>query len=182
MLNLSRGLASLQDIAELPPRPEGIDPSTELSLAAAEEAIRDDFTGYGYAFDNRDIDRVMSYFSDDCVITNPRGRVAGAVAIRSNYRLLFDYWKVTRHLWTNVTLRFPSTTEAYLGAYHYAVLVSAERTLAGIGLDIRRLRPMNGRWKIVERWITDDIDFAISVHSGPVEDPQKVNELEAREQ
>jgi hypothetical protein len=179
MLDLSRGLSSLLDLAALPRRPDGVDQATQLALAAAEEEIREDFTAYGYAYDSGDIDRVMWFFSDDCVITNPRGRVAGVDAIRSNYRLLFDYWKVTRHLWCNVTVRFSAADEAYLGAYHYAMLVSDERALAGVGLDLRRLRPVDGRWKIVERWITDDIDYAISVHSGAVEDPQKVNELVA---
>jgi hypothetical protein len=182
MVDLSNGLASLQEISALPRRPEGVDHSGQQYLASAEELIRDDFTAYGYAFDNCDLDAVMAHFSDECVINNPRGQVVGVAAIRKNYRLLFDYWKLMRHMWSNVIVRFPNgLDEAYVGAYHYGLLISDERTLAGVGTDVRRLQERHGRWKIVERWITDDIDFAISVHTGDVEDPERVKELLAEQ-
>jgi ketosteroid isomerase-like protein len=172
------GLDSLQSVAALPHWPEGASEQLRSELAHEETAIRDQFMVYGYAFDNQDLDAVMSYFTDDCVITNPRGKVSGAAAIRANYKLLFDYWSSSRHLWVNVIVRFPAAVDAYIGAYHYAMLISGDQTLAGGGTDLRRLTKVGGEWKIAERWITDDVDHEISLYRGPVEDPQKVKKLE----
>lgn len=171
------GLDDLQAVAALPRWPEGASHEIRTELAREESTIRDSFAVYGYAFDNRDLDTVMGFFADDCVITNPRGKVAGRAAIRANYQVLFGYWSSTRHLWVNVVVRFPSTTDAYLAAYHYATLVSSERTLAGTGTDLWQLRKTDGVWRIAERWITDDIDHEISLYVGPAEDPDKVDKI-----
>lgn len=171
------GLDDLQAAAALPRWPEGLSAEARVELASEEGAIRDRFTVYCYAFDNQDLETVMGFFADDCVITNPRGTVSGHAAIRVNYQVLFGYWSMIRQLWGNVLVRFRSPTEAYLAAYHSAILVSADQTLAGMGTDLWRLKKFDGHWKIVERWITDDVDHLISLHRGVVEDPDKVDEL-----
>jgi ketosteroid isomerase-like protein len=173
------GLTALQHIAALPRWPDNASQSQRLSLLLAEAAIRDELMAYAYAYDNQDLDSVLRYFSEDCVIDNPRGRVVGVDAIRANYRVLFGYWKVTRQIWTNVTVRVLDTaaTQAYAVAYHHAVLLSDDRKLAGSGTDVRRLRKLGDRWVITQRWITDDVDYTIDVFHGAVEDPGKVDEL-----
>jgi ketosteroid isomerase-like protein len=182
VLKLGNGLTSLQEIASLPRWPAGVGSAAKLDLLIAEEEIRDRFIAYGFAFDNCDLDGVMAFFSDDCVITNPRGRVVGAVEVRNNYAVLFDYWGTMRHIKSSAIIRFASDTdEAFLGSYHFGELVSADRAIGGIGTDIWRLRRLDGAWKIVERWITDDIDHAVVVHTGPVEDPEKIKELSAKQ-
>ena len=172
-------LAALQHIAGLPRWPDNASQAQRLDLLLEEAVIRDEFMTYAYAFDNQDLDSVLQHFSDDCVIDNPRGQVVGAAAIRANYRVLFGYWRATRHTWSNITVRFVdgSASAAYIVAYHTALLLSDERTLAGSGVDIRRLHKTNGRWTITRRWITDDVDYTIDVFHGPVEDPRKVDEL-----
>ena len=173
------GLSVLQYIAGLPRWPDGAAEAHRLSLLVEEAVIRDEFMAYAYAYDNQDLDAVLRFFTDDCVIDNPRGQVVGADAIRANYRVLFGYWAASRHVWSNVTVRFldEAATQAYIVAYHHAVLLSDERTLAGAGTDIRRLHKVNGRWLIARRWITDDVDYTIDVFHDPVEDPRKVDEL-----
>jgi ketosteroid isomerase-like protein len=176
------GLAALQDIAGLPQWPDGASDAERLTLLLEEAVIRDQFMAYAYAYDNQDLDTVLEFFSDDCVIDNPRGQVVGADAIRANYRVLFGYWSATRQIWTNIVVRLldRAATQAYIGAYHHAVLLSDERTLAGAGTDIRLLHKVDGSWKIVQRWITDDVDYTIDVFHGPVEDPDKVDDLRRR--
>jgi ketosteroid isomerase-like protein len=173
------GLAALQYIASLPQWPEGASEAERLNLLLEEGAIKDEFVSYAYAYDNQDLDRVLEYFTDDCVIDNPRGQVVGADAMRANYRVLFGYWKASRHVWSNIMVRFLdlAPTQAYVTAYHHAVLLSDERTLAGAGTDIRRLQKVNGSWKIDRRWITDDVDYTVDVFHGPVEDPGRVDDL-----
>jgi ketosteroid isomerase-like protein len=175
------GLDVLQAVSDLPHWPAGASERVRWELALEEVVIRDRFTAYGIAFDRGDLDTVMAHFTDDCAITNPRGTVTGTAAIRSNYRLLFDHWSASRHLWANVVVRFTSPDGAYVGAYHHATLISDDRTLAGTGTDLRRLVKVGGVWKIAERWITDDIDHEISVHRGPVEDPEKLERLGHRD-
>lgn len=173
------GLTALQYIAALPRWPDNASEAQRLNLLLEEAVIRDEFMAYAYAYDNQDLDSVLRYFTEDCVIDNPRGQVVGAGAIRANYRVLFGYWKTTRQVWSNLTVRFldATATQAYIVAYHHAVLLSDERKLAGSGTDIRRLHKLNGRWMIARRWITDDVDYTIDVFHGPVEDPRKVDEL-----
>jgi ketosteroid isomerase-like protein len=173
------GLAALQYIAELPQWPKEASAEQRMRLLLEEAVIRAEFMAYAYAYDNQDLDSVLQYFSNDCVIGNPRGQVTGADAIRANYRVLFGYWQASRHTWSNITVRFldAAATQAYVVAYHHALLISEERTLAGAGTDIRRLHKSNDRWLITRRWITDDIDYTIDVFHDPVEDPRKVAEL-----
>ena len=138
----SGGLAALQKLASLPRWPDHVSEADQLDLLREEAAIGDQFMVYAYAYDNSDLDAVLTFFTDDCVIRNPRGEVRGAKDLRDNYVLLFSYWKFQRHAWSNVIIRFLDTTpsEAYIGAYHNAILVSDERTLAGTGTDIRHLK------------------------------------------
>jgi SnoaL-like protein len=173
------GLAALQRLASLPVWPEGTSEAGSLELLREEMMIRNEFLAYGYAYDIQDLDTVLSYFADDCVITNPRGQVVGAQAIRENYLVLFGSWKLTRHLWNNVTVRFldATPTEACVGAYHHANLIAHDRALTDTGVNIRRLKRADGAWKIAQRWITDDIDYAITPIEGPVDDPEKVEQL-----
>jgi ketosteroid isomerase-like protein len=175
------GLTALQELVSLPRWPEDASDADQLDLLREDAVIRDQFEMYGYAFDNQDLDTVLDFFTDDCVITNPRGQVSGAEAVRDNYLLLFGYWKSTsRHAWSNVTVRFLDTalSEAYVGAYFSGTLVSDERTFAGTGTDIRHLKKMNGIWKIAERWITDDVAYAISLFEEPLEDADKVEQIQ----
>jgi ketosteroid isomerase-like protein len=173
------GLAALQHIVSLPRWPDGASQGEQLRLLLEEAVIMDDFMAYAYAYDNQDMGTVLGFFADDCVIDNPRGQVVGADAIRANYVVLFGYWKAHRHAWSNVTVRLldRTPTQAYVAAYHHAVLLSDERTFAGAGTDIRRMRKVAGSWKIDRRWITDDVDYTIDVFHGPVEDPGKVEAL-----
>jgi hypothetical protein len=122
---------------------------------------------------------VLGYFADDCVISNPRGRVSGAKDIRENYLVLFGHWTISRHVWSNLTVRFldAAPTDAYIGAYHQEILLSNERQLVAVGTDIRRLKKVGDIWKITERWITDDADYSVTPLGGPVEDPQKVEQI-----
>lgn len=175
------GLAALQELVDRPRWPDYASAVDQCDLLREEAVIRDQFMTYGYAFDNQDLDTVLSFFTDDCVITNPRGQVRGANAVRDNYLLLFGYWKSTsRHAWSNLTVRFldAALSEAYVGAYFTGTLVSDEQTFGGSGTDIRHLKKIDGIWKIAERWITDDVAYNISLFEEPLEDPDKVEQIQ----
>jgi hypothetical protein len=90
--------------------------------------------------------------------------------VRKNYRYLFDQWPVMRQLWMNITVRFPERDdEAYRASYIYGLLHGPNKAFGAVSTDVHRLRKMGGRWKIVERAITDDLSHTISVFGEALE-------------
>ena len=166
----SGGLEALRRIAALPRWPAGSSDATRQRLLAEEATLRDDLIAYGYAMDAGDVDAVMEYFTDDVVISNPRGRYQGKDIVRKNYVYLFAQWSTTRHLWANVIVRFPEREdEAYRASYIYGLLHSPAKAFGALSSDVHRLRKIAGRWRIAERAITDDLSHSISVFGGPLE-------------
>jgi hypothetical protein len=164
------GLDILRRIAALPRWPAGASDAVRQRLLVEESVLRDELISYGYAMDAGDVDAVMEYFSEDVVITNPRGRYNGSDVVRKNYHYLFDQWSAMRHVWVNITVRFPlREDEAYRVSYIYGLLSSPARAFGAVSTDAQRLRKIGGRWKIVERAITDDLSHSISVYGGPLE-------------
>jgi len=88
----SGGLEALRRIAALPRWPAGSSDAIRQRLLAEEATLRDDLIAYGYAMDAGDVDAVMEYFTDDVVISNPRGRYQGKDIVRKNYVYLFAQW------------------------------------------------------------------------------------------
>ena len=166
------GLAVIREIQRLPRVPEwATTPELRQRLLEAEAAVRDDLVAYAYDYDSADIDAVIAHFSDDVVITNPRGRYTGSALIRKNYEFLYSQWTRQRHIWTNVAVRFvDSLDEAYRTAYIHGVLTSPTKNFIAVGTDIHHVRKLAGRWKIIERCITDDVSYPIEPFGGPLED------------
>ncbi len=166
----SGGLDALRRIAALPRWPARSSAAVRERLLAEEATLRDDLITYGYAMDAGDVDAVMEYFSDDVIISNPRGRYQGKEIVRKNYTYLFEQWSPTRHLWANVIVRFPEREdEAYRASYIYGLLSSPAKAFGAASSDVHRLRKVGGRWRIVERAITDDLSHSITVFGGPLE-------------
>jgi uncharacterized protein (TIGR02246 family) len=163
----SGGVAVLQEVARLPRWPVGTSEGGQLALLREDAQLRDDFMVYTYAYDNRDLDTIISFFADDCVMTNPRGPVTGVQAIREKYRAQFGIWTTTRHIWSNIIVRFLDAlpSDAYVAAYHHTMLLSDERTVSATGTDIRRMRRIDGVWKIAERCVTNDVEYPVPLVS-----------------
>ena len=157
------GVSALHELAQLPPTPDG---ASEAWLHA-ERRIRDDFTVYSYAHDSRDLEKVLGFFTADCVVVGPRGRtVHGAGELRAKYQQTFAAAGGTRHVWANVLVRIVDPArEAYLGAYHHTLLLGPERNVCATGTDIRHLRKVGDDWKIARRWLTIDVESEL----GPAE-------------
>ncbi len=156
------GVAALQEIAQLPRWPAGTGEVERSQLIEEETRIRDDFTVYGYVYDNRDLDAIIDFFAADCVVHSPRGAVNGSDELRKKYLDNFATWNGTRHIWSNVLVRIVDrTSEAYLCAYHHTLLLGDPRSVCATGTDIRKLRKVNGDWKISHRWLTIDTEYEL---------------------
>ena len=154
------GVAALQELARLPRRPAG--PAEQVAVREEEARIRDDFAVYGYAYDNHDLDAVVAFFADDCVVRAPRGSMHGLAELREHYRESFAAGG-TRHIWTNVIVRVVDpAAQAYLGAYHHTLLLRGEDSMCVTGTDIRHLRRIAGGWKIAGRWLTIDTGYELA--------------------
>src|SRR3954467_8452801 len=94
------GIEVAREIVDLPRWPSWATAEQGEELVRAEARLRDDLGAYGMAFDAPDLDAGMTYFADDVVIANPRGRYSGADRIRKNYEFLFEQWPLTRHVWS----------------------------------------------------------------------------------
>ncbi|MGQ3049200.1 MAG: nuclear transport factor 2 family protein [Niveispirillum sp.] len=140
----------------------------DLSIVDHEEAeVLDAFRRYHYLYDAGDLDGVVSRFTDDCVLVNPRGTYIGSDAIRENYRYLIGRPRFFIHYGTNTLVRFkPGMMEAWLGAFYQAVIVMPDKTsYTGAGTYMKRYRKDDGEWKVFEARITGNLRF--DHHRGP---------------
>jgi hypothetical protein len=157
------GVAALQEIAGLPRWPAGASEAERDAVLFEETRIRDDFAVYGYVYDNRDLDAVVGCFTTDCIVHSPRGAVNGAAELRKKYEENFAGWTMTRHVWANLLVRIVDPErDAYLTAYHHTLLIGEPRSLCVTGTDIRKLRKVDGDWKIAERWLTIDTEYELA--------------------
>src|SRR5215211_6560375 len=65
--------------------------SSDASLDALREelAVREALAQYTYSFDSGDLDAVMTFFTDDCVVTDRHGTThTGPDEVRANYKRL----------------------------------------------------------------------------------------------
>jgi ketosteroid isomerase-like protein len=127
--------------------------------------LRELLTDYVWGLDRRDVDAVMSYFHDDCVVVNPRGSYAGREAIRANYEHLMARGELLFHLTGNVAVRLVDATEATMRAYYVSMLRSADGDQAVSGTYDDRLVKADGRWQIVERRIEVVFSHALTPQS-----------------
>jgi ketosteroid isomerase-like protein len=121
-----------------------------------ELALRDLLNTYTYFYDGSDLDGVVSVFTDDATLVNPRGTYVGSKAIRENYAYNISNRKMSFHYASNVVIRAAEDgSEAAISAFYHATSVYASRSLASNGGAYSiRARKSSGRWKIAEMRIT----------------------------
>jgi hypothetical protein len=131
----------------------------QLARPNAGTALRDLHNHYAYTLDQGDLDGVVDYFTDDCVIDSPRGPVVGASAIRAHYEQLLRDTRYRFHLLTNTIARpAEDTRSGRIVSYYLAFLQNdgePPRTLAGLIADDVVNR--DGAWKIRARSIAVDV-------------------------
>jgi ketosteroid isomerase-like protein len=127
-------------------------------------AVRDLIARYAYAIDRGDIDDLMRFFTDDCVISGPRGTLSGAEEIRAHYEELFVEVPRRFHLWANVVVRMGADfREGRVSSYFYAMLGPKDGPPHSIGgLSVDHVVKRAGRWQIRERSINFDVTAALA--------------------
>jgi uncharacterized protein (TIGR02246 family) len=137
-------------------RPRPANPTFEY--VSEELALRDLIARYAYTWDQGDIGGVLTFFTEDCAITNAHGTAVGTAAILANYQGMHRDVPRRRHLLGNVIVRLSDDlTEGWILAYHHSVLDSADsvsRVVSGLIAD--NLVKRDGEWKIRARSVCVD--------------------------
>jgi uncharacterized protein (TIGR02246 family) len=138
-------------------------------LLLEEAAIRELPAKWGYALDSGNIDDIVSFFDEEGVLVNHRGRFVGRDAIRRNYVEMFEQWRFTRHVWVNVVIRITGDLdEAYLTGYNRATVATKDGAIAkefGV-TDLWRLKKNPSGWKVLERNFAVDFNHDLTSWSG----------------
>jgi ketosteroid isomerase-like protein len=127
-------------------------------------AVREALARYTYSFDRGDLEAVMTFFTDDCVVTDRHGtRHSGPAEVRANYKRLIDSVKGRFHLWSNVVVCLSDgLREASRIAYFYAHLATAGGPPQALGGPIvDHLVKQDGEWRIRERSVTVDLEHTV---------------------
>jgi ketosteroid isomerase-like protein len=150
-----------------PPRGETIE--QRIERLEAESAIRDLLVKYCHCYDSNDIDGVMSTFSEDCVLVNPRATFIGGEAIRRNYNHLISTRRYSFHHVTNVTVRLnQEMNEASVTSYWTDKHVGKSGSIDGSdGTYADRVKKSGNDWKISERRITANIFYVMTPYPDP---------------
>ena len=124
-----------------------------------EKLIHEVLTEYCYCYDAGNIDRVLTLFTDDAIISNASGIHRGIDDIRQNYIDFVAKRKFGFHFVTNMTIRIAeSRQEAVSTSYLVTLNVKNDGQLALVaGSYIDRFRKIGDDWKFSERRITADI-------------------------
>ncbi|MBV7482976.1 nuclear transport factor 2 family protein [Bordetella sp. BOR01] len=156
-----KGMWNVFDRLAMRSRTAGLSKSDVSILDHEEAEVLDVFRRYHYLYDAGNLDGVVSIFSDDCVLLNPRGTYIGSEAIRENYAYLMDRTRFVLHYGTNTLVRFDrGMTQAWLGAFYSAAIVMPDKSsYSGGGTYMKRLRKQDGEWKVFEARITGNMKF-----------------------
>jgi ketosteroid isomerase-like protein len=141
--------------------------SSEASLDELREelALNEALARYTYSFDQGELDAVMTFFSDDCFVTDRHGTThTGTDEVRANYKKLIETTHRRFHVWSNVVVRLADgLREAWRIAYFYAYLAPIGATPQAVGGPlVDHMVKQDGDWKIRERTVGVDLDHALN--------------------
>lgn len=128
-----------------------------------ELALRDLQTRYVVALDSGDLETIMSLFTEDAVMINPRGTWIGREAIHSDFEAVVATTRLRFHTFTNTAVRVLNDGhEAWMTAYNTALLVSRDDELTAVAATTaERLTREHRGWQIAERRVTVNIAYEL---------------------
>jgi uncharacterized protein (TIGR02246 family) len=144
-------------------RPRSSDAS--LDELREELAVQEALALYTYSFDQGDLEAVLTFFTDDCSVTDRHGNThTGPDELRANYDQMIRTVHRRFHMWSNVVVRLDDgLQEAWRIAYYYAYLAQIGEPPRAVGGPVAdHLLKWNGKWRIRERHVAVDLDHALS--------------------
>jgi uncharacterized protein (TIGR02246 family) len=142
--------------------PEARATTEEGRIAALEtdRELRDVLARYIDALDSGDLDAIMCFIHDDCVIVGPRGTLVGKDQIRQDYAFVLANSTARVHRATNVVVRVVADDEAWIASRNSAILRRHDGTLiAVVAVVVDRLLK-DGEWRMQRRRVEPIVSYA----------------------
>jgi uncharacterized protein (TIGR02246 family) len=131
-----------------------------IASLETERDLRDVLARYTDALDSGDLDAIMRFIHDDCVIVGPRGRLAGRDEIRRDYEFILANSRARVHRATNVVVRVVADDEAWIASRNSAILHRHDGTLiAVVAVVVDRLLK-DGEWRMLQRRVAPIVSYA----------------------
>jgi uncharacterized protein (TIGR02246 family) len=147
--------------------PETTATTVEDRIASLEtdRELRDLLARYIDALDSGDLDAIMRFIRDDCVIVGPRGTLVGKDDIRRDYEFVLANSTARVHRATNVVVRLAADDEAWIASRNTAILRRRDDTLiAVVAVVVDRLLK-DGEWRMQQRRVAPVVSY--SLEQGP---------------
>jgi ketosteroid isomerase-like protein len=160
--------------------------SLELRMQRIEDetCLRQIMVKYAYSYDSNNVDALMTIFSDDAVLINPRATFIGSAMIKRNYDHLITTRRYSFHHITNLMTRFSDDGTEALGTMYWTDKhVGTSGSIDGSdGTYVSKFRKTHGQWLIVELRITANIFYVMTPYPDPWPTlPEPSNKIGTRE-
>jgi uncharacterized protein (TIGR02246 family) len=123
--------------------------------------LRDVLARYIDALDSGDLDAIMRFFHDDCVIVGPRGTLAGKDEIRRDYEFVLANSTARVHRATNVVVRLSAEDEAWIASRNDAILRRRDGTLIGVAAVVVDRLLKDGEWRMRQRRVAPIASYTL---------------------
>jgi ketosteroid isomerase-like protein len=131
-----------------------------IASLETDRELRDVLARYIDALDGGDLDAIMGFIHDDCVIVGPRGTLVGKDEIRRDYEFVLANSTARVHRATNVVVRPVADDEAWIASRNSAILRRHDGTLiAVVAVVVDRLLK-DGAWRMLQRRVAPVVSHA----------------------
>lgn len=143
-------------------RPAATATTVEERIAALEtdRELRDVLARYLDALDGGDLDAIMRFIHDGCVIVGPRGTLVGAEQIRRDYGFVLANSTARVHRATNVVVRVIADDEAWIASRNTAVLRRRDGSLIAVVASVIDRLVKEREWRMRQRRIEPIVSYA----------------------
>jgi uncharacterized protein (TIGR02246 family) len=142
--------------------PRAVATTVEDRIAALEtdRELREVLARYIDALDSGDLDAIMRFIHDDCVIVGPRGTLEGKDRIRRDYEFVLANSTARVHRATNVVVRAIADDEAWIASRNTAILRRRDGTLIAVVAVVIDRVLKQGEWRMRQRRIAPIVSYA----------------------
>lgn len=137
--------------------------SVEDRIASLETdlELRDVLARYIDALDSGDLDAIMRFIHDDCVIVGPRGTLVGKDEIRRDYEFILANSSARVHRATNVVVRVIADDEAWIASRNHATLQRLDGTLIAVVAVVVDGLLKDGEWRMRQRRVAPIVSYSL---------------------
>jgi uncharacterized protein (TIGR02246 family) len=131
-----------------------------IALLEADLELRDVLARYIDALDSGDLEAIMRFIHDDCVIVGPRGTLVGKDEIRRDYEFILANSTARVHRATNVVVRVVADNEAWIASRNSAILRRRDDKLVAVVAIVVDQLLKDGDWRMRQRRVEPIVSYS----------------------